>query len=116
MKIDEGLWTFWSLVERLYEKYRIINSIPGVGPITAATLVTAMPELGGLSGKQIASLAGLAPHVNDSGKYKGRATSCGPGRPGRYETDPIRDVHQPCLIPPASSRLGGTDGAYAQTR
>jgi len=58
----------------LSEKYRIITSIPGVGTITAVTLIVAMPELGTVSNKEIASLAGVAPYANDSGKYKGRMT------------------------------------------
>lgn len=45
--------------------------IRGIGKITAAVLISMMPELGKTNGKRIASLAGLAPHACDSGKLKG---------------------------------------------
>lgn len=57
----------------------LLQSAPGVGPIVAASLLADMPELGTLSGKQAARLAGLAPYVRESGKWKGRA-ACGGGR------------------------------------
>ena len=50
----------------------ILQSVPGIGPITSATLICDLPELGVLSPKKIAMLAGLAPLNCDSGKYKGR--------------------------------------------
>lgn len=57
--------------------YHLLKTIPAVGPVVAATLVTDMPELGTLTPKQIASLAGLAPHNMDSGKSKGKAATRG---------------------------------------
>jgi len=59
----------------------LLRSLTGVGPITAMTLLADLPELGRLSGKQIAALVGLAPQQRDSGKYKGQART-GFGRPG----------------------------------
>ena len=50
----------------------ILRSVPGIGPITSATLICDLPELGVLSPKKIAMLAGLAPLNYDSGKFKGR--------------------------------------------
>jgi transposase len=50
----------------------ILQSVPGIGPITSAVLICDLPELGVLSSKKIAMLAGLAPLNCDSGKYKGR--------------------------------------------
>jgi transposase len=50
----------------------ILQSVPGIGPITSATLICDLPELGDLSPKKIAMLAGLAPLNYDSGKFKGR--------------------------------------------
>jgi transposase len=46
---------------------RRIRSAPGAGPILAAELLTNMPELGSLTNRQAASLAGLAPHPRQSG-------------------------------------------------
>jgi len=45
----------------LHEKDHLIQSVPGVGPQTSRMLLAALPELGRLSGKQIASLVGVAP-------------------------------------------------------
>ena len=57
--------------DRLHRTVHEIQKIPGCGPITAVTLAALMPELGQLSRRQAASLAGLAPHPKDSGKSKG---------------------------------------------
>ena len=58
----------------------ILVSIPGVGKLTANLIAIDLPELGRLGDKQIASLAGVAPHPDESGKYRGRAFIRG-GRP-----------------------------------
>ena len=56
----------------LAETKRILISAPGVGEVTATTLIAHMPELGKRSPKTIAALAGLAPLNNDSGERRGR--------------------------------------------
>jgi len=56
-------------------------SFKGCGPIVAATLMGEVPELGRLTGKEIAALIGLAPINRDSGKRQTRAVT-GHGRPG----------------------------------
>ena len=48
-----------------------LQSVPGVGPITAATLLALLPELGTLNRKQLAKLTGLAPLNRDSGSRRG---------------------------------------------
>jgi transposase len=50
----------------------ILQSTPGVGPVLSVTLLAALPELGTLNRRQIASLAGVAPFNRDSGKFKGK--------------------------------------------
>jgi len=55
----------------------LIQSVPGVGPVTSHTLLGCLPELGTLDNKQIASLVGLAPHCRDSGTRKGKRTIWG---------------------------------------
>lgn len=52
-------------------------SVPGVGKITAMTLVSQLPELGKLNSKEIAALVGVAPINNDSGKKQGKRTTKG---------------------------------------
>jgi transposase len=54
------------------ESEELLASVPGVGTVTARTLLAEMPELGTLNRQQIASLAGLAPLNNDSGKFRGQ--------------------------------------------
>lgn len=49
-----------------------LQSMPGVGGITAATLVAELPELGRLNRQKIAALVGLAPFNHDSGKRRGQ--------------------------------------------
>lgn len=55
----------------LKQKAELLNSVPGVGNVTSATLVAELPELGQLNRQQIAALAGLAPFNRDSGKFHG---------------------------------------------
>lgn len=59
------------------DKEILLSSVPGVGPVTARTLIADLPELGRLSPKQIAALAGLAPYTQQSGKWRGRSFTSG---------------------------------------
>ena len=47
---------------------RVLQSVPGVGPVTVSTMLSELPELGKLSRGQIAKLVGVAPMVNQSGR------------------------------------------------
>jgi len=53
------------------DKDRILRSAKGVGPITSLILLSDLPELGQLDRKQIASLVGVAPFNDDSGRRRG---------------------------------------------
>jgi transposase len=57
-----------------------LKTVPGIGPVVAATLIAELPELGRLDRRRIAALAGLVPIARDSGKRYGRRT-IGGGRP-----------------------------------
>jgi transposase len=57
--------------EELERAARRLRSIPGIGPVAATTLIALMPELGALSSKAIAAMAGLAPFNVDSGQLRG---------------------------------------------
>lgn len=61
--------------------YAILLSIPGLGPLSAITLIAELPELGRASDKEIAALAGVAPMNWDSGARSGRRRIKG-GRAG----------------------------------
>lgn len=63
----------------------LLESVPGVGTVTACTLVAELPELGQLDGKQIAALVGVAPFNRDSGPKKGKRRIYG-GRAGVRRT------------------------------
>jgi transposase len=54
------------------EKDALLQSVPGVGPVTSATMLGMLPELGKLNRQEIAALVGVAPVNKDSGNQKGR--------------------------------------------
>lgn len=56
----------------LAQAERRLRSVPGIGPVAAATLLALAPELGARSSKAIAALAGLAPFNADSGQKRGK--------------------------------------------
>ncbi|KAF1688532.1 IS110 family transposase [Pseudoxanthomonas koreensis] len=49
-----------------------LAAVPGIGPITTASMLAYVPELGRLDRRQIAALAGLAPYNVDSGQQQGK--------------------------------------------
>jgi transposase len=54
------------------QKRIILCSMKGIGKVTSALCLAELPELGTLSGKQIARLVGVAPINHDSGKHQGK--------------------------------------------
>lgn len=62
------------------DKEDLLASVPGIGKTIARTLLAELPELGSLSPRQIAALAGLAPYTRQSGKWRGKSF-IGGGRP-----------------------------------
>jgi len=59
------------------EKDALLRSAPGVGPVLSVTLLAALPELGTLNRRRIASLVGVAPLNRDSGALRGHRTIWG---------------------------------------
>ena len=59
------------------QKAARIKSIKGLGKISAATLLAVLPEIGTLSRKEVAALAGVAPYNRDSGTFRGQRHICG---------------------------------------
>ena len=53
------------------ERDELLQSIPGLGPVTSLTLLAALPELGHLDGGKLSALVGLAPFADDSGTRRG---------------------------------------------
>ena len=70
--LDERLIEIVMADAGLDQRYRLLTSMPGVGPVLACTLIALLPELGQMSRKQVAALVGVAPYAFDSGKLKGR--------------------------------------------
>jgi transposase len=55
----------------------LLSSVPGVGPVTARTLIAELPELGGLDRRKLAALVGVAPFNRDSGAWRGHRMIAG---------------------------------------
>lgn len=70
-KLDRDIDKFIQQHPDFKQKDDILQSTPGVGKVTASTLVANLPELGACDGKQIAALVGTAPFNRDSGFKKG---------------------------------------------
>jgi transposase len=67
------------------ERAQLIDSVPGVGPVTASTMVAELPELGQLNRQKIAALVGVAPFNKDSGPKQRKRRIFG-GRSGVRRT------------------------------
>ena len=62
---------------KLVERRELVESMKGIGPAISATIVSELPELGSLNGKEIAALVGVAPFNNDSGRKRGKRSVYG---------------------------------------
>lgn len=74
-QLDDVTGELTALIERSpvwQVKHDLLQSVPGIGPIVSAVLLGELPELGALSHKQIAALAGVAPLARDSGQWRGK--------------------------------------------
>jgi transposase len=63
----------------LAQRAQKLQAITGVGGLTALAVLAELPELGSLNRREVAALAGLAPHARESGQWQGRR-SIGGGR------------------------------------
>ena len=59
------------------EAETLIKSVPGIGDVTARTLLAELPELGAIGRHQLAALVGVAPVNRDSGLMRGRRSIAG---------------------------------------
>jgi len=59
------------------EQEDLLRSVPGIGPVSARTMLAELPELGRLNRKKIAALVGVAPLNRDSGTMQGSRTCWG---------------------------------------
>jgi len=82
------------------ERETLYRSVPGIGPVSARTLLLDLPELGTLSRQRIAALAGVAPFNRDSGTLRGHRTIWGGRAPLRatlYMATLVAVRHNPVL-------------------
>lgn len=71
-KLDQEIEEFVKGSPLWKEKDTLLQSVPGVGPVTSATLLGMLPELGLLNRQQIAALVGVAPFNKDTGGKQGK--------------------------------------------
>ena len=71
-ELDQDLAAALQADPHLQARARWLQSIPGIGPVAAATLLAEVPELGTCSRQQVAALVGVAPFNRDSGAWRGR--------------------------------------------
>lgn len=79
-QIEAQLQALRTQAPALDQRAQKLETIKGVGALTALGMLAELPELGTLNRGQAAALAGLAPHPRDSGQWHGRRT-IGGGRP-----------------------------------
>src|SRR2546426_1576980 len=70
--LDKRMVEIVATDDALVHRYRLLCSVPGVGPLLACTLIALLPELGCMNRKQVAALVGVAPYAFESGTMKGR--------------------------------------------
>ncbi len=91
-ELDREITKLIDADERTARQRDILCSIPGLGQIATAAILTFLPEIGTLDRRQVGSLAGLVPHTRESGQWKGRSFISG----GRK---PLRDaLYMPALV------------------
>lgn len=71
-RLDQDLQRLIRALPIWRETEDLLRSAPGVGKVTACTLIAELPELGELDRRAIAALVGLAPFARDSGRFRGR--------------------------------------------
>ena len=101
-ELDEAIRQFLQAHIEFAEQANLLRSAKSVGPVTAATLLADLPELGQLDRKAIAALVGVAPMNHDSGRKRGYRQTKG-GRPSvrsvLYMSTLNGILHNPVLKP-----------------
>lgn len=88
--------------DSLATKARLLRSIPGIGPVSAAMLIAEMPELGRMTAGEAAAMTGLAPVPHDSGTMRGKRRIVGGRRSLRqvlFQAALAAACHNPVLKP-----------------
>lgn len=70
-RLEQRIVAAIAAVPAMARRYKLLCSMPGVGPVLATTMLALLPELGAISHRQIGALVGVVPYDFDSGKMKG---------------------------------------------
>lgn len=70
-EIDQQLKALLQTSAGWRAKDKLLQSVPGIGPVTSFSLIAHLPELGKLDRQKISKLAGVAPLNRDSGQQRG---------------------------------------------
>jgi transposase len=76
-QIDDDTNTMIAQSQAMQHKLALLASVPGVGKLTAATLIAQLPKLGRINEREISALVGVCPFSRDSGTMRGRRTIWG---------------------------------------
>ena len=71
-KMDDELAQLIESCPEFKAKSDLVQSMPGIGKVSAAALISYLPELGLMNNKEVAALVGVAPMSKESGRYKGK--------------------------------------------
>ena len=71
-KIEKKLIKLIDTCPEYHAKNTLLQSVPGIGNIAAASIISNVPELGYITNKQAAALVGVAPITKESGRHRGK--------------------------------------------
>ncbi|KAB0301807.1 IS110 family transposase [Vibrio fortis] len=71
-KVEEKISKLIDTCPEYQAKNEILQSMPGIGKIASASIISNVPELGFITNKQASSLIGVAPITRESGRLKGK--------------------------------------------
>jgi transposase len=71
-QLDGEIKTLSQSQDQWQAQLKLVQSVPGIGPVIATTLIASLPELGQLSDKRLSALVGVAPLNRESGSYRGK--------------------------------------------
>jgi transposase len=76
-QVEQQILAFVESDDDWKDKMDRLGSVPGVGPVTAVSLLAELPELGQVNRQEIAALVGVAPFNRDSGRFRGKRSIWG---------------------------------------
>lgn len=99
-QLEAAITAAIAAVPALLAQAQLLQSVPGLGLLTAARLLALMPELGHIDARKAAALAGVAPFDHDSGRRRGHRSIAGGRsavRAGLYMAALVATQHNPAL-------------------